>query len=178
MRINYVIVESPLGLLLVARSERGLCSVHLGTNEAELQACLHSEYPLAEIVRNADHLCNWVLAILQHFEGALPHLDLPLDLQATAFQWRVWQEVCKIPYGETRTYRDIAQALGLPPEAAGAVARAVNENPVAVLIPCHRAERVDGDVTSHYSERAAAARRRLLAHEQQMIATQAAEEQP
>lgn len=166
MEINYVVVESPLGALLVGTTDRGVCAVHLGDHEQELVETLHREYPLAIIRRNQNSLCDWVSAILDHLQGWTPHLELPLDIQATAFQWRVWQEICAIPYGETRTYGEIASALGLP-GGASAVARAVNENPVSVLIPCHRTERADGEPTIRYTGRSRKVRRKLVANEQQ-----------
>jgi AraC family transcriptional regulator, regulatory protein of adaptative response / methylated-DNA-[protein]-cysteine methyltransferase len=154
MVISYVILDCPMGRLLVARTERGICSVHLGRNDDELERCIRDEYPLAHIERKpGDSLCDWVEAIIEHLQGWRPHLELPIDVQATAFQWRVWQEVCKIPYGETRTYREITAALGLPPQAEVAVAQACNDNPVAVLIPCHRTETDEGQPSEYYSER-------------------------
>ncbi|MBL8162787.1 MAG: methylated-DNA--[protein]-cysteine S-methyltransferase [Anaerolineae bacterium] len=152
MRINYVIVECHLGLLLVGRTQQGICSVHLGRNEAELQACLFDEYPAAEIQRNQDGLCEYVEALLEHLKGARPHLDLPLDIQASAFQLRVWQALREIPYGETRTYSEIAESIGQP-GAATAVAKAVHANRTVLLIPCHRAAREDGEPTRCYDER-------------------------
>ena len=167
MEINYVIVETPMGLMLVGTTERGVCAVHLGgERETELVDTLYREYPRATIQRNQNSLCGWVSALMDALNGWTPHLELPLDVQATAFQWRVWQEICGIPYGETRTYGEIAEALGLP-GAASAVARAINDNPVAVVIPCHRAERVDGEPTRRYTRRAERARRALVAHEKQ-----------
>jgi O-6-methylguanine DNA methyltransferase len=87
----------------------------------------------------------WVNSILNHLNGRQPHLDLPLDVRATAFQWRVWQELLKIPYGSTRSYSDIARALGQP-TAVRAVARACATNPVSLVIPCHRVLREDGSL--------------------------------
>jgi O-6-methylguanine DNA methyltransferase len=88
-------------------------------------------------------LREWADAILKHLEGEQPHLELPVDVQATAFQWRVWQELQAIPYGSTRSYREIAKAIKRP-TAVRAVARACATNPVAVVIPCHRVVRSDG----------------------------------
>jgi AraC family transcriptional regulator of adaptative response/methylated-DNA-[protein]-cysteine methyltransferase len=140
MRIQYAIVESPnsaLGRLLVAATARGVCAVALGSADAELARGLEREYPAATIARDADALSRWTSAIVKHLAGRQPRLDLPLDVQATAFQWQVWQALAAIPYGETRTYAEVAAALGRP-RAVRAVARAIASNPVALAIPCHR----------------------------------------
>jgi AraC family transcriptional regulator of adaptative response/methylated-DNA-[protein]-cysteine methyltransferase len=86
--------------------------------------------------------------LVRHLAGELPHLDLPLDVQATAFQLRVWEALRQIPYGETRSYAQVAQALG-EPTAARAVARACASNRVALVIPCHRVVRGDGDLSGY-----------------------------
>lgn len=141
--IAYTVVGSPLGLLLVAATERGICAVSLGDDEKTLEVSLHREYPASEIRREDAALKEWVQGILRHLSGRLPHLDLPLDIQATAFERLVWEHLKDIPYGETRSYGEIAEALGRP-KASRAVARACGLNPVALLIPCHRAIRKDG----------------------------------
>lgn len=174
MEIVYTIVNCVLGRLLVAMTERGVCAVHLGDRESavcdeELEALLHAEYPLATFYPNRQTFYNWVEEIVQHINcsahfGKADQFDIPLDIRATTFQLRVWNELRKIPYGETRTYGDIARALGQP-NAASAVAGAVNFNPVAILIPCHRAERQDGEVTNYYDRRSKLARETMLAHE-------------
>lgn len=164
MLIHYTICRCHLGLLLVGMTERGVCAVHLGTGEDELIAQLHREYPLAVIERNHNHLCDWVQQIIEYLNGWQTSIDCPLDVQATSFQLRVWHELRRIPYGETRTYQEIAQALGKP-NAASAVAAAVEANPVAVLIPCHRAAREDGEVTTRYSARGRASHHKLRTQE-------------
>ena len=143
MQINYTIVDSPLGRLLVAATSRGICGLSLGNSDAKLEAFLGSEYPNAEIHRDRNGLSRWVTAILKHLHGRQPQLDLPVDVQATAFQWQVWEELRRIPYGATRSYSQVAQALGRP-TATRAVARACATNPVSVVIPCHRVVREDG----------------------------------
>jgi AraC family transcriptional regulator of adaptative response/methylated-DNA-[protein]-cysteine methyltransferase len=143
MHINYPIVDSPLGRLLVAATEKGICAISMGNSDATLKTTLFEEYPAAEISQNQDNLNTWVTALLSHLNGQLPHLDLPLDIQATAFQWRVWQELQAIPYGDTRSYSEVARAIG-EPKAARAVARACATNPVPLVIPCHRVVREDG----------------------------------
>jgi AraC family transcriptional regulator of adaptative response/methylated-DNA-[protein]-cysteine methyltransferase len=145
MQICYTIVACPLGRLLLAGTEQGICAVYLGDRERDLEAALRLEYPAAEISCGDANLRPWVNEVLNHLSGRQPHLDLPLDVQATAFQWRVWQELQTIPYGSTRTYSEIARALGQP-TAARAVARACATNPVSVVIPCHRVVREDGDL--------------------------------
>lgn len=149
MYIAYAIVDSALGRLLVAATEKGICSVCIGSNDALLETALFQEYPRAEIRRETgddgenNSLHGWVSLLVKHLDGQQPHLDLPVDVQATAFQWRVWQELQAIPYGATRTYSQIAQAIGQP-TAARAVARACATNPVAIVVPCHRIVREDG----------------------------------
>jgi len=148
MRIGCTCVESPLGRLLVAATERGVCAVYLGESDAALEEALRREYPRAELFADSEGLGRWVRALLDHLEGRLPHLELPLDVQATAFQWRVWELLRQIPYGSTRTYSQLARDLGRP-GAARAVARACATNPVALVIPCHRAVRADGDLAGY-----------------------------
>jgi AraC family transcriptional regulator, regulatory protein of adaptative response / methylated-DNA-[protein]-cysteine methyltransferase len=137
MDIRYAIVDSPLGRLLVASTKRGVCTVALGTADAALTRTLGREYPAASIVADSGGLSKWTTAILVHLDGRRPRLDLPLDVQATAFQWLVWQALAAIPYGETRTYGEVAQSIGRP-RAVRAVAHACATNPVALAIPCHR----------------------------------------
>jgi AraC family transcriptional regulator of adaptative response/methylated-DNA-[protein]-cysteine methyltransferase len=137
MQIRYTTVDSPLGRLLVGATARGVCAIAMGSTDAELEQGLAREYPAAAIDRDAGSLSQWMKRVLAHVEGRRPRLDLPLDVQATAFQWQVWQALSAIPYGETRTYGDIAKAIGRP-SASRAVARACAVNPVALAIPCHR----------------------------------------
>lgn len=143
--IRYTVAACSLGRLLLAGTERGICAVYLGDNDAPLEVELAREFPAAEVQRDDVELNDWVNAIVNHLDGRQPHLDLPLDVRATAFQWRVWQELRAIPYGSTRSYRDIARALGQP-KAVRAVARACATNPVSVVIPCHRVVREDGNL--------------------------------
>ena len=143
-RIHYTVVASPLGRLLVAATDKGVCFVALGDGDDALAQDLETEFPAAEeIARNDDALAATVEGLVAYLEGRIPHLDLPLDVRATAFQRRVWQELLAIPPGETRTYSQIAETLGLP-KGQRAVGRACATNPVSLLIPCHRALRADG----------------------------------
>lgn len=135
--INFAITECELGYLLVAATEKGVCAVRLGSNPNELEQDLRSEFSAAQINRDAGQLTESVLAILEHLAGTRPNLNLPLDVQATAFQRLVWEALVAIPYGSTRSYGEVAQAIGRP-SAVRAVARACATNPVALVVPCHR----------------------------------------
>jgi AraC family transcriptional regulator, regulatory protein of adaptative response / methylated-DNA-[protein]-cysteine methyltransferase len=143
MRIGYTIVDSPLGRLLVGATEAGVSSVCIGDSDAALEKALREEYPAATIERGGSHLQRYVEAIIEYLEGDQPHLDLPVDIQTTAFRRRVWEALRAIPYGQTRSYGQIAAAIG-EPKAARAVGQACGANPVALVIPCHRAVRNDG----------------------------------
>jgi AraC family transcriptional regulator of adaptative response/methylated-DNA-[protein]-cysteine methyltransferase len=140
--INYTVAECSLGQLLVAATERGICSVKIGSSDDSLQRDLLSEYPAASIERNDPVLKQPVNEVLAYLEGKQSRLDLPLDLRATAFQLQVWENLRTIPYGETRSYSEIAKQMGQP-KATRAVARACATNPVALVIPCHRVIRED-----------------------------------
>lgn len=144
-QIRYAIVDSPLGKLLIAGTDRGLCAITFGDNEEELERALPHEFPAAELHGDASGLSDGVRAIIEHLRGRQPQLALPLNIQATAFQWRVWQELMKIPYGKTRSYSEVARAIGQP-KAVRAVARACATNPVPIVIPCHRVIRRDGSL--------------------------------
>ncbi len=168
MEIEFLICSSKLGRLLVGKTERGVCAVNLRQSDDELRRWIYQEFPLAQITENDGPLCAWVRTLLAHIDGSLPHFDLPLDIQASAFQLRVWQALRETPYGETRTYGQIAASIGQP-KAASAVAKAVRENPVLLVIPCHRAGCSDGEATQYYSPEAEESRRRLLKNEQEVI---------
>ncbi len=148
MDIGYTIVDCPLGRLLVATTRRGICAVSLGDADTALELALHEEYPAATLHRDDAGFVPWVQTILDYLSGAQPQLDLPLDVQVTAFQWRVWEVLRKIPYGSTRTYGEIAQDLGQP-TATRAVARACATNPVSLLVPCHRVVGADGNLRGY-----------------------------
>ena len=140
--IEYATTRSPLGYLLVAATKKGLCSVTLGDNVAQLEANLRNEYAAAEIRQNNPALEAVIDQIVAHLKGKQPHLSLPLDIRATAFQRQVWQALQQIPYGSTLSYGEVAAAIGRP-TAVRAVARACATNPVALVIPCHRVIRED-----------------------------------
>ena len=141
--IRYTITDCPLGRLLLAGTEKGVCAVYLGDTDGPLETELKREFHAATLAHDDDALSHWAGQVRVHLQGGLPHLDLPLDVRATAFQWSVWQQLQAIPRGQTRTYRQVAEALGQP-TAARAVARACATNPVSVIVPCHRVIRGDG----------------------------------
>jgi AraC family transcriptional regulator of adaptative response/methylated-DNA-[protein]-cysteine methyltransferase len=144
--IHYTVVPTSLGQLLVAVTERGICSVSLGDDEATLLEALRAEFDGAEVVRTTDATDRLVDAVVAHVEGRTSgDGELPLDVRATAFQWQVWRALQRIPEGATRSYQAIATELGRP-TAARAVARACASNRIAVLIPCHRVVRGDGEL--------------------------------
>lgn len=148
MKIGYAIAKSSLGKILVGATDRGISAVYLGDAEAKLVDELRGEYPQAEISPADGSFERWVKEIVQRVEGNPPRLELPLDLQATAFQRRVWQELQKIPRGSTRTYTQVARSLGNP-KAVRAVARACATNPVSIVVPCHRVIREDGSMAGY-----------------------------
>ena len=142
MHIRFTTAGTGLGRLLVATTDKGVCAVSLGDSDQKLVATLAAEYPDAEITKAGRELDDLLAPLLSHLRGELPHLDLPLDVQATAFQRRVWEELRKIPYGATRSYSELARSIGSP-TSVRAVARACATNHVALVIPCHRVIRED-----------------------------------
>lgn len=146
MRIIYTTNACAFGRLLVAATSRGVCSVALGDNDAGLISALFAEYPNAAIDSQDTSLSPalnlWLSQVLELMAGKTPNVNLPLDIQATAFQWQVWEELRRIPLGETRSYQEIAAAIQKP-KAVRAVARACASNHAALVIPCHRVIRED-----------------------------------
>jgi methylated-DNA-[protein]-cysteine S-methyltransferase len=134
--VHYAIMDSPLGSLTIASSDRGLVSVQFGLN-----------MPADGVIDDAANR-DAVEQLQEYFEGKRTHFDLPLDVQGTPFQVSVWNELLKIPYGSTCSYIDIARSLGKP-GAARAVGMANHENPIAVVIPCHRVVGSDGSLTGY-----------------------------
>jgi AraC family transcriptional regulator of adaptative response/methylated-DNA-[protein]-cysteine methyltransferase len=164
-RIAYDIVDSPLGRLLVAATDQGICFVCLGEEDGPLVEALEAEFPAAEaVVPDSGTIGPALELLVAYLDGQTPHLDLPLDIQATAFQRRVWQELVAIPYGETRSYSEIADKLGLA-QGQRAVARACATNPVPLVVPCHRVLRQDGGLGGY---------RWGLRRKEALIATEAA----
>src|SRR5262245_9797865 len=160
--ISYTIADSALGRLLVGATDRGVCAISLGTSDRELEQALVAEYPAATINRDRGTLSQWTRQVLDHLSGRLPRLDLPLDVRATAFQWQVWSALAAIPRGETRSYSEVAAAIGSP-RAVRAVARACATNPVALAIPCHRVVPAAGGVGGY--RWGAERKKKLLARE-------------
>jgi AraC family transcriptional regulator of adaptative response/methylated-DNA-[protein]-cysteine methyltransferase len=148
MEIEYVIARTSLGPLLVAATTHGVCSVTLGDDIASLEAVLADEFPAAKRTRvsaPANSLGVWLAEIVASVDGERTQTHVPIDVQASAFQWKVWRELQKIPFGETRSYSDIATAIGAP-KSARAVASACASNRVALLVPCHRVIRTGGSL--------------------------------
>src|SRR3954462_7365216 len=148
MQIDYVVVNTSLGTLLVGATDRGVCAVTLGDDARGLEAALENEYPSATRTRVTDAssaLTSWVREIVAAVEGTASDAQVPIDVQASAFQWKVWRELQKIPFGETRSYGEIAKAIGSP-KAVRAVASACANNKVAVVILCHRVVRQTGSL--------------------------------
>lgn len=146
--VIYAIVDSPLGTLLVGVTERGLCAVDLADDELEADERIHHEFHAATLVRDDGALREIVDNVLDRIEGRTPARDLPLDIRGTAFQRRVWEELQRIPLGETRTYGEVAAAIGSP-RAVRAVGTACGKNPVAIVVPCHRVLPAAGGVGNY-----------------------------
>jgi AraC family transcriptional regulator of adaptative response/methylated-DNA-[protein]-cysteine methyltransferase len=163
VKISYTIVDSSMGRLLVAVTERGVCAVRMSDDDAELEKDLRAEFSQAQIKRDDSALREPVEKVLNHLNSNEPCLNLPLDIRASAFQRQVWDKLRAIPYGETVSYADVAKALGKP-GAVRAVGRACATNPVALVIPCHRVVREDKSLGGYRwgLER----KKRLLDHEQ------------
>jgi AraC family transcriptional regulator, regulatory protein of adaptative response / methylated-DNA-[protein]-cysteine methyltransferase len=165
LRIRFGRARSPFGRVLVAATDRGLCAVNLADTDGQAEAALRREFPEADLERGGAAIDGWLAALVRHLEGKEPRLDLPLDVQASAFRWRVYKALQEIPYGETRSYGEVAAALGRP-TAARAVARACATNPVALVVPCHRVVRGGGESGGY--RWGAARKARLLAREKEM----------
>ncbi|WP_243038972.1 methylated-DNA--[protein]-cysteine S-methyltransferase [Dyella sedimenti] len=149
--IRYTTTDTPLGRLLVATTTRGICSVTLGDTDRELEARLVGEFPQATLQRVDAGREEWLDAVITRIaselgwsRGDAPELP-PIDVAATAFQWRVWEALTRIPRGVTRSYGELAAELGMP-KAARAVGRACGSNRLALIVPCHRIVREDGSL--------------------------------
>lgn len=143
--IRYTIADSPFGRLLIAATDKGVCAIQFADSDEELEQGLKHEFPFAVRRRDDAAMQSWKRDLLRQMRGQKLHATLPLDIQATAFQRRVWTYLQSIPFGSTRSYGQVAKAIGQP-TASRAVARACATNPVAVAIPCHRIVREDGDM--------------------------------
>jgi AraC family transcriptional regulator, regulatory protein of adaptative response / methylated-DNA-[protein]-cysteine methyltransferase len=143
--IRFVTVSTPLGWALVAATERGICMTALGDDRDQLAAALRQRFPAAEVIAEDGGLRQWADRIVRFITAPGENLDLPLDIRGTAFQARVWRALQKIPLGKTASYTEIAAALGQP-KAVRAVAQACAANKLAMIVPCHRVIRSDGDL--------------------------------
>lgn len=144
-RIQFVVVDSPLGRLLVAYTGKGVCSVALGDDDRALERAIRADFPAAEIHRAGDTIHRWAAEIVAALAPGGRDASIPLDARGTAFQWRVWNALQQIPRGTTLTYSEVARRIGQP-SAVRAVARACATNPVALVVPCHRVVREDGEL--------------------------------
>ena len=146
-QMSYAFSKTPLGLLMMAATDRGLCFVQFGGSEHELQQRVRMEFPgavIAPMKEGSRKLFGlWMKALSDHLAGSSTALALPTDLRGTAFQLKVWSYLQKIPYGEVRSYSEVARAIGKP-AAVRAVASACAANNVALIVPCHRVIRGDG----------------------------------
>jgi AraC family transcriptional regulator of adaptative response/methylated-DNA-[protein]-cysteine methyltransferase len=146
--VRYAIADSPLGRMLVAATDKGVCAIQFARSDGELIEGLKREFPFAVRKPDQSGLQAWVETLLSTMTGHEPNAALPLDIRATAFQRRVWTYLQSIPFGTTRSYGQVAKAIGQP-SASRAVARACATNPVAVAIPCHRVVREDGSISGY-----------------------------
>jgi AraC family transcriptional regulator of adaptative response/methylated-DNA-[protein]-cysteine methyltransferase len=171
--IRFVTVETPLGWALVAATDRGICMTALADNRESLEASLRQRFPAAKVIAEDGGLKDWADRIVRFITAPDRNLDLPLDIQGTAFQARVWRALQKIPLGKTASYAEIAAALGQP-KAVRAVAQACAANKLALIVPCHRVIRSDGDLGGYRwgVER----KRALLARERAAVAPETADE--
>jgi len=148
MRIEYAITSCPTGRLLFGVTERGICAVCLGESDDAVEAAITRDYPSADISRNDSDLAPWIECFMKYFKGQDFPRDLPIDVQATSFEWRVWKQIQAVPRGSTTTYGNIARAIGMP-DSFRAVAKACATNPVSLIIPCHRVIGQDGSMRGY-----------------------------
>jgi AraC family transcriptional regulator of adaptative response/methylated-DNA-[protein]-cysteine methyltransferase len=146
--IRFAVAQCSLGSLLVAASDKGVCSILLGDDPDALVRDLQDRFRNAELIGGEREFERWVAKVVGFIEAPRIGLDLPLDVRGTAFQQRVWEALRKIPAGETVSYADLAKRIGLP-TATRAVAQACGANPIAVAIPCHRVVRTDGSLSGY-----------------------------
>lgn len=145
-RIQFSIVDSPFGRLLAAYTERGVCGVALGDDDAVLERTFRGQFPAADVHRAGEAIHEWITSIVASLErGVRSAASVPMDVRGTAFQLRVWKALQRIPRGTTLSYSEVAKRIGQP-TAVRAVARACATNPVALLVPCHRVVRENGDL--------------------------------
>ena len=148
LHVHYASAPTPLGRVLIATTDKGICKIAFGDEPAPLVDDLRKEFASAELTDDPKRLAPFIDQIKAYLRGERQHFDLPLDIAATAFKQRVWEALRRIPYGETRSYSQIAEAVGSP-RAVRAVANACATNPVALAIPCHRVVHKDGNLTGY-----------------------------
>jgi len=146
--IRFAVGECSLGSILVAASDLGICAIALGDDPAPLVEELQDRFPKAKLIGGDAKFERWVAQVVAFVERPAAGLHLPLHVQGTAFQQRVWQLLCRIPSGKTRSYSEIAEKLGNS-SAVRAVARACAANMIAVAIPCHRVVRTNGSLSGY-----------------------------
>ena len=168
LRVRYRCAQTPLGRVLVAATDRGVCRVAFGDDDTQLVEALRHELPRAHLEPGGAAVASWTREVVRRVRGLDPAVEVPLDVRATAFQWQVWRALRRIPGGATRAYGEVARAVGRP--AAGrAVARACASNPAAVVVPCHRVVCADGQLGGY---RWGAARKRALLAAEHRCATE------
>jgi len=150
VRIGYTIADAPLGRVLVATTDRGVCAVELGASDTDVERALIADFPKATIERDDEAHATWVRAVLDRVRDPRHTSShrIPLDLAGTEFQRRVWDALRAIPAGERRSYAQVAESIGMP-TASRAVAQACASNRVAVVVPCHRVVRQDGRISGY-----------------------------
>jgi AraC family transcriptional regulator, regulatory protein of adaptative response / methylated-DNA-[protein]-cysteine methyltransferase len=150
VHMGYTIADAPVGRVLVATTERGVCAVELGATDADVERSLRADFPNASIERKDDAHETWVRAVLDRVREPVraPYHRIPLDVSGTEFQRRVWDALRAIPAGERRSYAEVAEAIGSP-KSSRAVAQACASNRLAVVIPCHRVVRGDGEISGY-----------------------------
>jgi AraC family transcriptional regulator of adaptative response/methylated-DNA-[protein]-cysteine methyltransferase len=161
-RVAFTVVDSDFGRILVATTRIGVCWIGVSDSEAHLEAELRGDLPAASCARDDVGLATIARNVVEFVAGRSSEIMLPVDFRATPFQLAVWQQLCAIPWGETRSYGEIARRLGRP-DASRAVGAANGANPLALVIPCHRAIGADGSLTGY--RWGLEYKRRLLGHE-------------
>jgi AraC family transcriptional regulator of adaptative response/methylated-DNA-[protein]-cysteine methyltransferase len=146
--IRFAVGECSLGSILVAATEKGICSILLGEDAESLTRDLQDRFPKAQLIGGDAEFERWMASVVGFVEQPRIGLDLPLDIRGTAFQERVWGALCEVPLGSTASYAEIAKRVGAP-KAVRAVAQACAANPLAVAIPCHRVVRHDGALSGY-----------------------------
>lgn len=143
--IEFVMTKTSLGWLLIAASKEGICCIEIGDTKKELQDSVRKRFPAAKIIKGSETLNNWIGVVADYIDVPSRGIDLPLHVQGTAFQRKVWRALQKIPIGQTASYKEVADSIGQP-KAVRAVAQACGANALALAIPCHRVVRTDGSL--------------------------------